>query len=45
MECNEVVRPILSSFDVRLVWRKLEKLAASDRALVRALFARILDLP
>jgi len=40
-----VVKPILSSFDVRLVRRKLGALADSDLAQVRALFARILDLP
>lgn len=40
-----VVKPILSSFDVRLVRRKLGALSAPDRAQVRALFARILDLP
>lgn len=40
-----VVKPILSSFDVQLVKRKLGALSASDRMQVRALFARILDLP
>ncbi len=39
------VKPILSSFDVRLVRRKLGSLSASDRARVRAMFAQILDLP
>jgi len=39
-----VVKPILSSFDVQLVRRKLGELSATDRAQVRALFARILDL-
>ena len=39
-----VVKPILSSFDVRLVRRKLGALSASDLARVRALFARVLDL-
>ena len=40
-----VVKPILSSFDVRLVQRKLGALSVSDRTGVRALFARLLDLP
>jgi len=40
-----VVKPVLSSFDVRLVRRKLGMLSNSDRARVRALFARVLDLP
>jgi mRNA interferase MazF len=40
-----VVKPILSSFDVRLVRRKLGALSASDLAQVRALFAQALDLP
>ena len=40
-----VVKPILSSFDARLVRRKLGALAVSDLAQVRALFARVLDLP
>lgn len=40
-----VVKPILSSFDMRLVRRKLGELSAADRAQVRALFARVLDLP
>jgi mRNA interferase MazF len=39
------VRPILSSFDVRLVRRKLGALFVSDRTQVRDLFARVLDLP
>jgi mRNA interferase MazF len=39
-----VVRPLLSSFDARLVRRKLGALSDSDRTRVRALFARILDL-
>ena len=37
-------KPILSSFDVRLVRRKLGALSASDLAQVRALFAQVLDL-
>lgn len=41
---HSVVKPILSSFDIRLVRRKLGSLSASDRAQVRALFARVLDL-
>jgi mRNA interferase MazF len=40
-----VVKPILSSFDVQLVRRKLGELSATDRAQVRALFAGILNLP
>ncbi|MBC8262550.1 MAG: type II toxin-antitoxin system PemK/MazF family toxin [Anaerolineales bacterium] len=40
-----VVKPILSSFDIRLVRRKLGALSVSDRTRVRALFARVLDLP
>jgi len=40
-----VVKPVLSSFDVRLVRRKLGALSAQDQAQVRALFTRILDLP
>jgi hypothetical protein len=39
-----VVKPLLSSFDARLVRRKLGALSDSDRVQVRALFARILDL-
>jgi len=39
-----VVKPILSSFDIRLVRRKLGTLSTSDLAQVRALFAQILDL-
>lgn len=39
-----VVKPILSSFDAHLVRRKLGILSPSDLALVRALFARILEL-
>jgi mRNA interferase MazF len=39
------VKPILSSFDVRLVRRRLGSLFASDRARARALFAQVLDLP
>ncbi len=39
-----VVKPILSSFDVRLVRRKLGSLSTSDRAQVHALFVRVLDL-
>ncbi|MBE9470854.1 MAG: hypothetical protein IMY75_01910 [Chloroflexi bacterium] len=40
-----VVKPILSSFDVHLVRRRLGVLSASDQARVRALFAQVLDLP
>jgi mRNA interferase MazF len=40
-----VVKPILSSFDVNLVRRKLGALSISDLAQARALFARVLDLP
>jgi len=40
-----LVKPILSSFDVRLVRRRLGALSASDQARVRALFAQVLDLP
>jgi hypothetical protein len=39
-----VVKPLLSSFDTRLVRRKLGTLSDSDRARARALFVRILDL-
>ena len=38
-----VVKPILSSFDARLIRRQLGELSASDRAQVRTLFAQILD--
>jgi mRNA interferase MazF len=40
-----VVKPLLSSFDARLIRRKLGELSASDCAQVRTLFAKILDLP
>ena len=40
-----VVKPLLSSLDVRLIRRKLGALSALDRSEVRALFARVLDLP
>ena len=40
-----VVKPLLSSLDVRLIRRKLGTLSALDRREVRALFARVLDLP
>jgi mRNA interferase MazF len=40
-----VVKPILSSFDTQLVRRKLGELSVTDRVQVRALFARILNLP
>ena len=40
-----VVKPLLSSFEARLVRRKLGALSASDRVRVRALFAQVLDLP
>jgi mRNA interferase MazF len=39
------VKPVLSSFDVRLVRRQLGVLSSSDEANVRALFAHILGLP
>ena len=39
-----LVKPVLSSFDSRLVRRRLGVLSASDLAQVRALFARILDV-
>lgn len=39
-----VVKPVISSFDVRLVRRKLGALSAADRARVRSAFASILDL-
>ncbi len=39
-----VVKPILSTFDARLVRRRLGALSAADRAQVRAFFARVLDL-
>ncbi len=38
------VKPVLSSFDVRLVQRRLGALSDPDRGRVRALFAQILDL-
>ncbi|MBI3959634.1 MAG: type II toxin-antitoxin system PemK/MazF family toxin [Chloroflexi bacterium] len=40
-----VVKPVLSSFDVRLVRRTLGALTSADLVQVRALFARILALP
>jgi mRNA interferase MazF len=39
-----VVKPVLSSFDIRLVRRKLGALSISDRVQVHALFAQVLDL-
>ena len=39
-----VVKPVLSTFDISLVIRSLSALSDRDRARVRALFARILDL-
>jgi mRNA interferase MazF len=39
-----VVKPVLSSFDTRLVRRQLGTLAPADRARVRTAFAQILDL-
>jgi mRNA interferase MazF len=39
-----VVKPLLSSFDTRLVRRKLGTLSDSDRTRARALFVRIFDL-
>ncbi len=40
-----IVKPIPSSFDARVVRRRLGTLSDPDRVQVRALFARILDLP
>jgi mRNA interferase MazF len=40
-----VVKPVLSSFEARLVRRPLGRLSQSDLAQVRSLFARILGLP
>lgn len=40
-----VVKPILASCEAGLIIRRLGALSASDLAQVRALFARILDLP
>ena len=39
-----VVKPVLASFDITLVRRKLGELSNADRGRVRAAFARILDL-
>ena len=39
-----VVKPVISSFDVRLVRRKLGALSAADRARVRSAFASILEM-
>jgi mRNA interferase MazF len=39
-----VVKPILSSFDTRLVRRQLGKLSAKDLKAVRMMFQQILDL-
>jgi mRNA interferase MazF len=39
-----VVKPILSSFDTRLVKRKLGNFSSTDKLAVRELFARLLDL-
>ena len=39
------IKPILASFSTRLVVRKLGALPDSDRLRVRALFARVLELP
>jgi mRNA interferase MazF len=39
------IKPILASFEARLVVRKLGALTDSDRLQVRAMFARVLDLP
>lgn len=40
-----VVKPILSSFEVRLVRRKLGSLSNADLTQVRTLFTSVLDLP
>lgn len=40
-----VVKPILSSFEARLVRRQLGRLTHADLTQVRGLFARILNLP
>jgi mRNA interferase MazF len=40
-----VVKPVLASFDIALVLRKLGALANADRERVRVAFALILDLP
>lgn len=40
-----VVKPLLSSFEDRLVRRQLGKLTQADLLRVRTLFAHILDLP
>jgi mRNA interferase MazF len=39
-----VVKPVLSSFDTRLVRRQLGTLTPADRTRVRTAFAQILDL-
>jgi mRNA interferase MazF len=39
------IKPILASFEIPLVIRKLGTLSDIDRVQVRTLFARVLDLP
>jgi mRNA interferase MazF len=39
------IKPILTSFETQLVMRKPGTLSDSDRLQVRAMFARVLDLP
>jgi mRNA interferase MazF len=39
------IKPILTSFETQLVVRRLGLLSDSDRIQVRAMFARVLDLP
>ena len=39
------IKPILASFETQLVMRKLGVLSDIDRIQVRAMFARVLDLP
>ncbi len=40
-----VVKPVIASFDITLVRRKLGALSNVDRTRLRAAFARIFDLP
>ena len=39
------IKPILVSFETQLVIRQIGTLSETDRGQVRALFARVLDLP
>ena len=39
------IKPILASFETQLVIRQIGTLSDTDRSQVRALFARVLDLP